>query len=308
MKILVLGAGGVGGYFGGRMAEAGLDVTFLVRERRKHQLINNGLLVESKFGNISLSVKVITDNEIDCTFDLVLMSCKAYDLDIAINSILPAMGPDSVVLPVINGIRQIDVLREKFGQNNVLGGVCYVGANLDYETGIIEHFGDFHSIVFGEVDCNYTKYTHCFAELDAKVLFNIELKEKIMQTMWDKCAGQGALSSANIITRSVVGDITLGESGRQFLNNVFAEGQEICKANGYPMSQDVIKFYEKIFDTKGSPFATSMLRDLESGKVTEGEHIIGDLIKRADDHGISVPIMKCALAAIQTHEAKLLLN
>jgi 2-dehydropantoate 2-reductase len=308
MKILVLGAGGVGGYFGGRMAEAGLDVTFLVRERRKQQLINNGLLVQSKFGNISMPVKVITDDEIDSTFDLVLMSCKAYDLDNAIDSIMPVMGCDSVVLPVINGLRQIDVLQEKVGQSNVLGGVCYVGANLDYQTGVIEHFGNFHSIYFGEVNSNYTKYTRLFAELDSKVLFNIELKEKIMQTMWDKCAGQGALSSANILTRSVVGDITLGESGRHFLDSVFAEGQEICKANGYPMSSDVIKFYENIFDTKGSPFATSMLRDLEAGKVTEGPHIIGDLIKRAHDHGVPVPIMQCALAAIQTYEAKLLLN
>jgi 2-dehydropantoate 2-reductase len=308
MKILVLGAGGVGGYFGGRMAEAGLDVTFLVRERRKQQLVNNGLIVESKFGNISMSVKVITIAEINSTFDLVLMSCKAYDLDDAINSIMPVMGSNSVVLPVINGLRQIDVLQEKFGKNNVFGGVCYVGANLNYKTGVIEHFGNFHSILFGEVDCNYNKLTQRFAALDSLVSFNIELKEKIMQTMWDKCAGQGALSSANILTRSVVGDITSGKSGRQFLNNVFAEGQEICKANGFPMSHDVIKFYENIFDTKASPFATSMLRDMETGKVTEGQHIVGDLVKRADDHGVPVPIMKSALAAIEAYEAKLLLK
>ena len=141
MRILVLGAGGVGGYFGGRLAEGGVDVTFLVRPRRRAQLAEKGLIVTSKLGDIAMPVQAIGTADIAAPYDVVLLSCKAYDLDDAMDAIAPAMGPDSVVLPVINGLRQIEALQARFGKDAVLGGLCFVGASLDPATGIIDHFG-----------------------------------------------------------------------------------------------------------------------------------------------------------------------
>jgi 2-dehydropantoate 2-reductase len=304
MRILVLGAGGVGGYFGGRLAEGGADVTFLVRPRRRAQIAANGLIVRSGFGDMSLPVRTVDRGGIDAPYDLVLLSCKAYDLDDAMDAIAPAMGPDSAVLTIINGLRQVELLQARFGANSVLGGVCFVGASLDPETGIIDHFGPFHRIAFGELDGSTTPRARAFAALDDRVRFTIEPRRDIVRAMWDKCAGQGSLSSANVLTRAVVGDITRTPTGRAFLDAVLAEGRAICDAWGYPMTAQTIALYEKMFDTPGSPFATSMLRDLEDGKPTEGDHIVGDLVRRAAAKGIDTPILRCAQTALETCEAK----
>jgi 2-dehydropantoate 2-reductase len=304
MRILILGAGGVGGYFGGRLAEGGADVTFLVRERRCAQLRDKGLIVKSSFGDLALPVAAIGREEIDGPYDLVMLSCKAYDLDSAMAAIAPAMGPDSAVLPLINGLRQIEVLQERFGAASVLGGICYVGASLDSETGIIDHFGPFHRIPFGELDGSVTPRVEAFAALNDQVNFDIELRTDIMQALWDKCAGQACISSANVLTRSVIGDITAAASGRAFLDAVLAEGNAVGAAHGYPMMPATIKLYENIFDTPGSPFATSMLRDVEDGKPTEGAHIVGDLVARAEAKGVAVPILSCARTALEVYEAR----
>lgn len=305
MRILVLGAGGVGGYFGGRFAEGGVDTTFLVRPRRKAQLAEKGLIVTSPLGgDIAMPVKAIGREEIDAPYDLVLLSCKAYDLDSAMDAIAPAMGPASVVLPVINGLRQIEALQQRFGENNVLGGLCFVGASLDSESGAINHFGPAHRIPFGELDGSVTPRVEAIAALNEKVGFDLELRTDIVHAMWDKCAGQGSLSSANVLTRAVVGDITAVPSGRAFLDAVLAEGRAVCEAYGYPMTETTAGFYIKLFETPGSPFATSMLRDVEDGKPTEGAHIVGDLVARAEAKGVDVPILACARTALEVYEAK----
>lgn len=304
MRILVLGAGGAGGYFGGRLAEAGADVTFLVRPERGARLRDKGLIVKSKFGDIAMPVTAIGPAEIDAPFDVVLLSCKAYDLEDAMDSIAPAMGPDSVVLPVINGMRQVEVLQERFGDNSVLGGICFVGSSLDPETGAINHFGPVHRISFGELDGSVTPRVQAIAALNDTVKFDFELRTDIVHALWDKCAGQGSLSSANILTRSVVGDITAVPSGRAFLDAVLAEGQAVCAAYGYPMTQSTTDFYVNLFDTPGSPFATSMLRDAEDGKPTEGAHIVGDLVRRAEAKGLDTPILRSARTALEVYEAK----
>lgn len=304
MRILVLGAGGVGGYFGGRLAEGGMDVTFLVRPRRRAQLAEKGLIVRSSFGDIAMPVQAIGSEGIDAPYDLVLLSCKAYDLESAMDAIAPAVGPDSVVLPVINGLRQIEVLQERFGKDRVLGGLCFVGASLDPETGIIDHFGPTHRIPFGELDGRVTPRVEAIAALNGRVKFDLERHADIVHAMWDKCAGQGSLSSANVLTRSVVGDITAAASGRAFLDAALAEGGSICDAYGYPMTRQTIGFYEKLFDTPASPFATSMLRDVEDGRPTEGAHIVGDLVSRAEAKGLDVPILRSARTVLEVYEIK----
>ena len=203
MRILVLGAGAVGGCFGARLAECGADVSFLVRPRWRAQLDKNGLVVRSGFGgDMVLPVTTVASGDIAAPYDLVLLACKAYDLQDAMTAIAPAMGSESVVLPLLNGLHQIDILQARFGDDRVWRGVCYIGAAFDQETGEIRHLGDFHRIIFGELDGRTSARADAFAALDAIAGFDIELSSDITQTMWDKFAMLAALASANTITRA----------------------------------------------------------------------------------------------------------
>jgi 2-dehydropantoate 2-reductase len=305
MRILVLGAGSVGGCFGGRLAEGGADVTFLVRGRRRAQLEKDGLIVRSGFGDLVQRVATVGSGEISAPYDLVLLSCKAYDLDDAIAAIAPAMGPDSIALPLLNGLRHIETLQARFGENNVWGGVCYIGAALDPETGEIRHFGDFQRIIFGALDGKPSARADAFAALDATAGCDIEHSSDIVQTMWDKFSMLAALATANTVTRATVGEILEAPSGEAFLLGALAECREAAAALGHPITAKTLELYHRMFTTRGSPFAASMLRDIEAGRPTEGEHVIGDLVRRAGAQGIETPMLRCALATIETHEAKL---
>ncbi|NNE85333.1 MAG: 2-dehydropantoate 2-reductase [Alphaproteobacteria bacterium] len=305
MRILVLGAGGVGGCFGGRFAEGGADVTFLVRPRRRAQLDENGIVVRSGYGgDFAVPVTTIASDEITAPYDVVLLSCKAYDLDDAMTAIAPAMGPDSVALPLLNGLQHVERLQERFGENNVWGGTCYIGAALDSATGEIRHFGDFQRIVFGELDGKPSARAEAFAALNETVGCDIEFSADIVQNMWDKFAMLSALATANIITRSVIGEILEAPSGEAFLLAALAECRDTAAALGHPVTASTLEAYNGMFTKRGSAFAASMLRDVEAGRPTEGEHVIGDMVRRAAAQGIETPMLHCALAAIETYEAK----
>src|SRR5262245_8799844 len=150
MRILVVGAGGIGGYFGGRLLEAGRDVTFLVRPRRRAQLAASGLSIRSPAGDFDFSAPpTVTADELHDAFDLILLSCKSYDLDSAIESFATAVGPTTVILPLLNGMRHMDVLDRRFGADRVLGGLCIISSALDAE-GRVLHLNDLHTLAFGE--------------------------------------------------------------------------------------------------------------------------------------------------------------
>src|SRR5260221_1587158 len=151
MRILVIGAGAIGGYFGARLLEAGRDVTFLVRPKRAEALAK-GLSVRSKLGDIDRkSVVTVTSDKLDRVFDVILLSCKAHDLNAAISSFEPAVGPNTAILPLLNGMRHIELLNERFGMERVLGGQCMISATLDKE-GRVVHLSDVHVLTFGEQD------------------------------------------------------------------------------------------------------------------------------------------------------------
>lgn len=304
MKILVLGAGAVGGYFGGRLAEAGLDVTFLVRPARRDILARHGISVTSPFGgDFAVKPKAITQNEVTSPFDLIILSCKAYDLSAAMDAIAPAVGSDTLILPLLNGLRQIDLLQERFGAERVLGGICYIGAALNSGTGAINHFGKFHRIIFGPLHPNQGNRVAEIAALNERIAFDLDLSPDILQDMWDKCAMQAALSCANVITGGTVGEILDTPTGETFLLSCLAECRDTAEGLGHPLTPKTLDLYHDMFTTRGSTFATSTLRDVQSGQRTEGDHIIGDLVRRAEATGLQTPILRCALARLQTYEA-----
>ena len=149
MKILIVGAGAVGGYFGGRLAQAGRDVTFLVRPSRAKQLRQDGLRIISPHGDVVITPKLVSADKIDTFYDLVLLSVKAYALEAAMNDFAAAVGPETMIFPVLNGLRHVELLAKRFGEHPVIGGVCLVAAEIDDEGRIVQ-LADFQQLVYGE--------------------------------------------------------------------------------------------------------------------------------------------------------------
>lgn len=305
-RILVLGAGGVGGYFGARLTEGGVDTTFLVRPARRDRLLAGGINILSDFFDDAAvpSVQAIATDEIDGPFDVILVTCKAYQLADAMEAIAPAVGPDTVILPVLNGMKQIDLLGARFGAQKVLGGTTYIGARLDAETGDIVHFGDFHRIAFGEMAGGRSARVDAIAALNDQVKFDLDLAEDISQLMWDKFAMLCAMSGANTLTRGTVGEILDTPSGEAFLMAILAECRDVAAALDHPVSQKTLDMYVGMFTTTGSKFASSMLRDVQGGRTTEGDHIIGDMVDRALSIGHATPILLGARAGLAIHDSR----
>jgi len=304
-RILVLGAGGVGGYFGARLTEGGADTTFLLRGARREQVEANGITIRSDFfDDAHVKVKTVATDEIDAPFDLIILTCKAYQLDGAMDAIAPAVGDETAIIPLLNGMKQIDTLQARFGEDKVLGGTTYIGARVDAETGDIVHFGDFHRIAYGELDKSRSLRVEAFAALNEAVKFDIDLQDDILQTMWDKFAMLCAMSSVNTLARATVGEILDTPSGHEFLTAALEECRDTAAALGHTVSEKTIATYEKMFSTQGSKFASSMLRDVQAGNPTEGDHIIGDMVNRAQAAGLHTPILLAARAGLAVHEAR----
>lgn len=196
MKILVVGAGAIGGYFGGRLLNAGRDVTFLVRSRRAAELAKTGLAVRSRLGDVDIPAPpTVLTEALRGGFDLIILSCKAYDLRAAADSFAPAVGPDTAILPLLNGIGHLDTLTARFGESRVLGGLCMISTTLDAD-GRILHLNDLHALAFGERDGALSARAQAIAQTMAGAGFEMRLTTAILQEMWEKwvfiAAGAGS--------------------------------------------------------------------------------------------------------------------
>jgi len=303
MRILVLGAGAVGGYFGGRLVEGGADVTFLVRAGRRAALARDGLVVKSALGDLKLAVKTLTATELSAPFDLVLLSSKAYDLGSAMDAVAPAVGPESAVLPLLNGIAHLDALRARFGAARVLGGCCYIGATLDPD-GTVRHMGRMQSLLFGEVDGKTTVRVKAFADTLARTKIDAEASPAILQAMWDKFVMLAALAATTTLTRATVGEILAAPSGEALMLATLAECAAVATAEGFAPTPVALDGARRTLTQRGSGFAASMMRDLLKGGRTEGDHVIGDLVRRGAARRIDTPILRAALTNLEAHEAK----
>jgi len=299
MRTLVVGAGAVGGYFGGRLLETGRDVTFLVRPRRGHELHTSGLRIKSRFGDVTISQPpTILALDLDRHFDLVLLSCKAYDLDNAIASFAPAVGPDTVVLPLLNGIRHLDILDERFGAESVLGGTVFIAATLN-DNGEIVHFNDRHGVTFGERDGRMSDRFATIDELMDGARFDHLASPKILHEIWQKWVFLATLAGSTCLTRAAIGDIVAAPGGRELVLGLLAECQSIATGAGYPLSEAYLETSRSILTAEGSQMTASMLRDIEGGGPIEADHIIGDLLARGDS-----PLLRIVYTALKAYEAR----
>jgi len=304
MRILVLGAGAIGGYFGGRLAEAGADVTFLVRGRRKAELDANGLRVKSAAGDMALRPKTLAAGASSEPFDAVLLSCKSYDLESAIAAIAPLMGKEAAVVPLLNGLRHIDLLADALGRARVMGGACYIGATLD-EEGVVRHIGELHGLSFGELSGERSARADALLAQFARTKVAASIAPSILQAMWEKFVMLAALAAATTLTRATVGEIMAAPSGEAFALRALEECAAVAASEGHAPAAAALAQSRTLLTTRGSPFAASTMRDMVAGRRTEGDHIVGDMMRRGHAHSVPVPLLDAALTNLDVHEARI---
>jgi 2-dehydropantoate 2-reductase len=299
MKILIVGAGAIGGYFGARLAAGGRDVTFLVRATRAAQLRRTGLQVKSPEGDLKLEPKLISAQELRSAFDLILLSCKAYDLGSCIDDITPAVGADSLILPLLNGMAHMDRLDERFGAARVLGGLARISSGLDAE-GVIHHYQTYKTVVFGARSEDFP-HTQSILETLSVPGFETLASRRILQDMWEKWIFIATAASTTTLMRANVGDIVA--AGADFIpRGLFAEAAGIAADNGFAPSQASIDIGLSILTARGSTFTASMFRDIESHRRVEADHLVGDLLKRS---AADRPLLKTAFAHLKSYETRL---
>lgn len=307
MKVLVLGAGATGGYFGGRLLEAGGDVSFLVRKRRANHLKQHGLVIHSPVGNLRLSPKLVSENTLQETFDLVILSCKAYDLESAMNAIAPAIGRYTAILPLLNGLRHYDALDARFGERHVLGGLCSIAVTVR-EEGAIEHLSPMHVLRFGERDGRQSARIETLESLFAPVKADAKPSPDIIQALWEKWVMLASLAGMTCLMRASVGDIVAAPEGRALMLQMLDECRDVAGAYGHPPRPAVLEGTQNMLTETGSRFTASMLRDIEAGGRVEADHILGDLINRAVAKSISTPLLRIAYTHLKAYEARQVRN
>lgn len=304
VKILVVGAGAVGGYFGGRLLAAGSDVTFLVRSRRAEQLSQKGLVIQSPLGNEHIPAPpVIAAETLGAPFDLVLVSCKAYDLAAAVASFAPAVGPQTMVLPLLNGMAHLDVLGGIFGDARVLGGMCLISSTLDTD-GRIVHLNATHELVFGEISGGTSERVAAVAAEFAHARFAGRLSESVLLDMWEKWVLIASSAGATCLMRGSVGDIVAAEA-QAYATALLDECAGVAKTAGFPPRETSLGLVRALLTAARSPLTASMLRDVERHAPTEHDHIVGDLIRRGERHGAPpTPLLRLVSAHLRTYEAR----
>ncbi len=304
MRLLIVGAGATGGYFGGRLAAAGRDVTFLVRAARAKQLEADGLAIISPHGNANIKPKLVTAETIAEPFDAVVVAVKAYALAAAIEDFAPAVGPDTMIVPLLNGMRHMDVLAARFGAKALVGGLCRIAAALD-PLGRITQLADFHDFVYGERDGTDTARMHALDAAVSGAGFDARLSSQIESEMWEKWVMLAALGGITCLMRGNIGEIEAAAGGREFVQRFLDEVVEAAVVLGHPPSPDFIARLKTILLAKKSTLAASLYRDLVQGNPIEADQIIGDLLARAKQAGVKTPLLATAHAALSVYQNRL---
>lgn len=302
MRILVVGAGAIGGYFGGRLLQKGEDVTFLVRETRKQQLEKYGLLVDSVHGEMVFSgPKTIQAGEKADSFDVILLSTKAYHLEGAIRDIRPYTDDKTLILPLLNGIAHMDQLTAAFGDENVLGGLCFIETTLG-ENGKVVQTSPVHDLVFGKRSGEKTDRILQLQEAFSGTKANFRLSENIEQEMWHKYLFISTLSGVTSLFRSPIGPIREQAFGLNSIKEVLKEASAIMKGLGAPLAEGIEETQVKKIHEMGYEMKSSLQRDMEKQQAIEADHFFGYLLKKAELLNLDAPVLGAIYANLQVYE------
>ena len=302
MRILVVGAGAIGGYFGGRMLQAGRDVTFLVRPRRAAELADAGLVIKSPNGDVTLkSPPAVQADKLNEKFDVVLLSCKAFDLEDAIKSFAAAVGPQTAIVPLLNGMLHLDVLDRKFGGERVLGGLCAIAVTLNEKREVVQ-LQPMQSLNFGERDGKLSERVRAIGDVMAGGNFGAVASEHIIQEMWEKWVFLASLAASTCLMRTSVGNILAVPGGRDFILGTLDECSAVATAQGHAPRAPFLERTRGMLTAEGSQMTASMFRDIKVGAPVEADHVIGDLVARGDAAKVPVPKLRTAYIHLKAYE------
>ena len=301
MRILILGAGATGGYFGALLAKAGVDVTFLVRPQRRDQLKRDGLAIKSHLGNVATPVTAITRDEISKTYDAVILSSKAYGLADAIETIRPAVGATTLILPLLNGMRHLYDLDKAFGAEHVLGGTCHISVVLDAD-GSIRHLSPFGSLTQGPRNAAQREGAVRLQKELERGGFDARFSDDIIGTMWEKWFFLATLAGSTCLMRATVGEIMRTAEGARFISRMLDECSAVASACGHPPQPAAQESARATLTDRQSNISASMLRDIQRGAEIESDHIVGDLIRRGREQGVPTPLLDVAYVHLQAYQ------
>lgn len=301
MKFLFVGAGGIGGYYGGRLVQGGANVSFLVRASRAAQLKQSGLRIKSPFGDYTTSPKYHLLDDIDPMTDVVVLSCKAYDLARVLTDIGFRIPAKAVILPLLNGVKHYEPLDQLFGRRRVLGGLCHIGVTLTV-TGDILHMNDLQFFAFGPRHLDQADMCHEIGTELNRGNFAPKLSEDIMQDAWEKFSMLAAYAGVTCLMQASVSEILGAPGGQQIFLRAFDEASRVASASGYAPRTFFRKATYETFSDRRSRGTSSMLRDMTKGARVEADHIVGDVVDRAKTFGIDTPILSTAFARLKCYE------
>ena len=304
MRILVVAAGSTGGYFGGRLAEAGRDVTFLVRPARAEHLRAYGLQIVSPHGDVTLRPRLVTAGDISDPFDVVLLTVKGFSLDTALCDMAPAVGPNTMILPVLNGMKHVDLLHPRFGEKAVVGCVCKVATMVD-GIGRIVQLSKPQELAYGEMNGMESPRIKQLDVFMQGAGFDARLSPVIEREMWEKWVLLATIGGATCLMRGNIGELEAAPGGADFVLRFFNEVVSVAKAVGRPPSEEFLADTRALLTAKGSTQASSMYRDMEKGRPIEAEQIIGDLLARGRQAKIPTPLLTVAYTHLVIYQARL---
>lgn len=304
MRILVVGAGAIGGYYGARLLQAGADVTFLVRPRRAAYLASNGLYVYSELGNFSGPVATISRQELEPNYDLVLLSCKSYDLENTLQDIAPALSDSTVILPFLNGLAVYDRLDQMLGRARVLGGVAYIAVMLDPD-GSIRHFGGTDVVITGARSDSAIRVAQAFHAIIRQSPGTRSLSANVDEILWNKWVMLASGAVMTCLMRGTVGDILATNDGPGLMVQAMAECRSVANAEGIQFSTDDVQRLEARLLDRQSTWAASMMRDIsQDAPRIEAQAIVGDMLIRAGRHDLQTPLLRVAYCHLQVYQRR----
>jgi 2-dehydropantoate 2-reductase len=304
MHILIVGAGSTGGYFGGRLAQAGRDVTFLVRTARMAQLRANGLEIVSPLGNATLAPRMITVDEIAGPFDVAILAVKAFSLAAALADLAPAVGPETMVIPVLNGMRHVEAITARFGARALVGGVCRIMATIDAHGRIVQ-LTPMHDLIYGEMDGARSDRVIRLDALMQGCGFDARLSDEVEREMWEKWILLAAMGGITCLMRGTIGEVEAATGGAEFARHFLDEVVHVVRTVGRAPSDKFLAVATQQMTAKGSAAASSMYRDLVQGNRIEADQIIGDLLRRAGEAGLATPLLAAAYAHLSVYQNRI---
>ena len=302
MRALVVGAGSVGGYFGGRLAAAGREVSFLVRSHRASQLAR-GLTISSQGQEATIPVKLVLAGDPAGEFDVILLAVKAYQLESAMEDLVPYVSERTMVLPVLNGMKHMDALRSRFGESRIIGGVARIATSLDEQGRILDQ-ASFHDLSYGEWSGAKSGRILALDEFMRAAGFDARLSTEIEREMWEKWAMLASLGAVTCLMDADIGSVARAPDGTEFVRRLFAEVVATIGAAWGALADPFKSQVVALLTDTNSTLTSSMYRDMKAGHRIEADQIIGDLVRRAAAKAVATPLLSTALVRLNVYEQR----